>query len=306
MPRLTDTLQGHLAMLVFAALVAGSYSVGAMAANEIAPTALSAARFLLAAVLMLALAPLIGRPLRRAHLAAPWRYGLLGALFAIYFVLMFEALKTAPPVSTAAVFTLTPLMAAGLGWLLLRQRLTGRMAVALGIGGVGALWVVFRADLAALLAFEVGRGETLFFFGCLAHAALPPVLRRLDRGEPQVVSNGLVMVGGCVVLMVAAWREILATDWLNLPAIVWITLAYLAVVTTALSFFLLQFAGRRIPAAKVMAYTYLVPSFVILWELALGNPPPPGLILPGIGLSILALLLLLKDEGEHTPFRAAG
>ena len=39
------------------------------------------------------------------------------------------------PVSASAVFTLTPLMAAGFGWLLLRQVLTARMALALAIGG---------------------------------------------------------------------------------------------------------------------------------------------------------------------------
>ena len=38
----------------------------------------------------------------RAALAAPWRYLLLGASFGAYFVLMFEGLKTALPVSAAA------------------------------------------------------------------------------------------------------------------------------------------------------------------------------------------------------------
>ena len=43
-------------------------------------------------------------------------------------------------------------MAAGFGWLLLRQVTTPRMALALAIGACGALWVIFRADLAALAA----------------------------------------------------------------------------------------------------------------------------------------------------------
>ena len=74
---------------------------------------------------------LSGPGLPRSAWVAPWRYLALGAALAAYFVLMFEALKTAPPVSAAAVFTLTPLMAAGFGWLLMRQRMTARMAVAL-------------------------------------------------------------------------------------------------------------------------------------------------------------------------------
>ena len=83
---------------------------------------------------------------------------------------MFEGLKTAQPVSAAAVFTLVPLMAAGFAWVLLRQVLTPRMALALSIGGCGALWVIFKADLAAFLAFDVGRGEAIYFIGCVSHA----------------------------------------------------------------------------------------------------------------------------------------
>lgn len=40
--------RGHLAMLLFSALVAGSFSLGSLAANEIAPAALNAVRFLIA------------------------------------------------------------------------------------------------------------------------------------------------------------------------------------------------------------------------------------------------------------------
>ena len=62
---------------------------------------------------------------------------MLGGLFAIYFILMFEGLKTAPPVAAAAVFTLTPVMSAGFGWLLLRQVTTGWIALALSVGAGG-------------------------------------------------------------------------------------------------------------------------------------------------------------------------
>jgi hypothetical protein len=35
---------------------------------------------------------------------------------------------------------------------------------------------------------------------------------------------------------------------------------------------------------------------VIGWELALGGSPPPVLVLGGVGLTVVALLMLLKDE----------
>ena len=287
--------QGHLAMLAFSALVAGSFSLGTLAAPLIDPAALTVPRFALAGALVGA-AAFGSRKVTRAALVAPWRYLLLGGLLAIYFVLMFEGLKTAHAVPAAAVFTLTPLMAAGFGWLTLRQRLTPRMGAALALGALGAAWVIFRGDASAALRLEIGRGEVIYFFGCVAHALYAPLVRKLNRGEPAVTFTFLMMVAGFALLTAYGWRAVLETDWAALPAIVWICLVYVAIAASALTFVALQFASLRLPAAKVMAYTYLVPSWVILWEIALGRPLPPALTLPGVGLTMLALLLLLKNE----------
>jgi drug/metabolite transporter (DMT)-like permease len=292
---LTPQAQGHLAMLLFSALVAGSFSLGGMVANEIAPLALNAVRFVIAAVVVGTFA-LVTTGVPRSALAAPWRYVLLGGLFAIYFVLMFEGLKTSAPVSSAAVFTLVPAMAGVFGWFLLRQRMTPRMALALMIGGAGALWVIFRADVAALLAFDVGRGEVVFFFGCIAHALYTPLVRVLNRGESAVVFSLGTLIAGAAWLLVLGAPDIRATDWAALRPTVWITIFYVAICASSITFVLVQFATLRLPSAKVMAYTYLVPSWVIGWEAALGNGLPPLMVAAGAALTVLALLLLLRDD----------
>jgi drug/metabolite transporter (DMT)-like permease len=286
--------RGHLAMLAFSALVAGSFSLGVLAAPHIDPGALSVVRFILAGVLVGA-AAVATTGIPRSAWTSPWRYLVLGGLLGAYFVLMFEGLKSAAPVSAAAVFTLTPVMAAGFGWVFLRQRLTGRMTVALAIGGIGALWVIFRADLAALRRLEIGRGEAIYFIGCVAHAAYAPLVRKLNRGEPAVVFTFGMMVAGTLLLAAYAWPAVLATDWAALPGIVWVTLVYVAVAASALTFVLLQYASLRLPAAKVMAYTYLVPSWVALWEVMLHGVVQPGLVLVGVAMTVLALGLLLKE-----------
>ncbi|WP_170550839.1 DMT family transporter [Ruegeria atlantica] len=289
--------QGHLAMLVFSALVAGSFSLGSLIANQIAPEAITAARFLIASG-VIGVAALLTTGLPRSAAQAPWRYLVLGGLFASYFVLMFHGLKTAPPVSAAAVFTLTPVMSAVAGWVLLRQVTTPRMAFALSVGAVGALWVIFRADWRAFMAFEIGGGEIIYFWGCLAHAIYTPMVRKLNRGEPAVVFTFGTLVAGCVLLTLYGWAEIRATNWANLPLIVWVGLLYVSIFATAASFVLVQFATLRLPSAKVMAYTYLTPSWVILWEVALGQKPPGLLVFVGAILTVVALVLLLKAEGQ--------
>ncbi|MGO4853778.1 DMT family transporter [Phaeovulum sp. W22_SRMD_FR3] len=303
---MSQAFRGHLAMLTFSALVAGSFSLGALTAPLITPTALNTMRFALAAGLVIGLAlfqmraaraqgEAEPRPGRADPFRAPWRYAILGLLYALYFVLMFEALKTAAPVSVSAVFTLTPLIAAGFGYLLLRQRMTARIALALTLGAGGALWVIFRGDMAALLRFDLGRGEAIYFLGCVGHALYTPLVRKLNRGEPAPVFTSGILTAATILLGLWSLRDIAATDWAALPAVVWITIVYTAVFATAASAMILQYASQRLPSAKVMAYTYLTPVWVILWQTALGQSGPGWIILPGLGATLVALALLLRD-----------
>ena len=279
-------------MFAFSGLVAGSFALGVMVANEIAPEAFTALRFAIAGVLVGALAAWRGIP--RSALRAPWRFLVLGGVFAAYFVLMFHGLKTADAVSAAAVFTLTPLMSAGFGYLLLGQRMTRTIAVGLAIGATGALWVIFRADLSAVLRFDVGRGEVIYFVGCIAHALYTPLVARLNRGESPTVFTFGTLVAGCLILLAIGAPSMIRTDWAALPSVVWIALAYISVFASAATFLLLQIATLRIPSSKVMAYTYLTPSWVILWTILLGGAAPPLLVAVGVGLTVLALVILLE------------
>ncbi len=298
-----QALLGHAAMLGFSAAVSGSFSLGAMVANDIAPVALSALRLLLASMVLAALVSVVpgsgragGRAFTRADLAAPWRYAVLGGLYGGYFVLMFEGLKTAQPVAAGAVFTLTPLMTAAIAWPLLGQRLRPDVGLALLIGAVGAVWVIFRGNLSALIGFEVGRGEAIYFIACVLHALYAPMLRRLNRGESAMVTASLVTLGGFVLVGAYGWRAVLATDWGGLPPLVWGTLAYLVVFATAFAASSMQFAVQRLPSSKVLAYTYLTPVWIILWELALGHGVPGLAAAPGIVLTVGALLTLLRAD----------
>jgi drug/metabolite transporter (DMT)-like permease len=284
-------LVGHLAMLLFAALVSGSYSLGAMAAPHIGPAAINAVRFVFGIAVMAAAAAIVLRgnvPAPRA----PWRFLVLGMLMAVFFVTMFVSLRLAGPVSTGAVFTLMPLMAAGFGRLFLGEVPRPVVLLSLVLAACGAVWVIFRGDVAALLAFDVGAGEVLFLVGVACHAAYAPLVRRLNRGEPLVAFTLWTLFGTGLWIALYGLGEILATDWTSLPAVVWIAVAYLAVFTTAGTTFLVQFAVLRLPAAKVLAYNYLTPSFVIVYEGLLGHGWTTASVAAGALVTMAALLLL--------------
>ncbi len=286
----------HAAMLLFAALIAGSFTTGALVVPYIHPIPLNAVRFLLAAAIMGAVAFGVARQ-RFAFPPAPWRYAVMGVLMAIYFVTMFIALTMTLPVATSAVYTLVPLMTAGTALVLVGQRSGPMVIFSLVLAGLGAVWVIFHGDIQALLSFDVGRGELIYFIGCVAYAIYTPLLRRYSRGEPSLVQSFWTLLATAIWIALSGIPDILATDWLHLPPVVWWVVLYLAAGPTALCFFLIQFASLRLPAPKVIAYGYLTPAFVIVFEALAGHGLPSIAIMAGAGVTVLGLvvLALVKD-----------
>ena len=287
-----NELRGHLAMLAFSGLVAGSFALGVKVANDITPAAFTLIRFVIA-VSILATVLLIKTEFTKKVFKAPWRFFVLGGCIAIYFVLMFEGLKIASSVSLAAVFTFAPLLSGLFGYIFVRQKMSLSIFTALVIGAIGALWVVFEGNFQRLIMLEFGLGEMIFFCGVVFHALYTPLSRKLNRGESPLVFAFATTLGATVLMIFYGVGDVYQTDLLNLSWMVWLTLFYTALFASALTFFLIQYATLVLPSSKVMAYTYLVPSWALMWELGLGQNISIYNIGLGILLTIFALVILL-------------
>lgn len=292
---MTRELKGHLAMLCFSALVAGSFALGALIADSVSPIVVTVIRLAITALFLGGII-LVTQPLCRASFRAPWRYIVLGACLALYFILMFEALKTSPAISLSVEFTMAPFISGLFGYLILRQKITFRMLIALLVGTVGAIWVIFEGDFQKLLEFQIGRGELLFLVGMSFYALYVPLVRKLNRDEPPLVYTFAITVGALLVTIPFAFGDVMNTNFAEVRPLDWAVILYLAVLASAATFSLIQYAALCLPSVKVMAHTYLTPSWVIVWQLALGGNAPSATDLIGVGFTIVALFLLLKNQ----------
>jgi len=282
---------GHLAMVSFATLIAGSFTLGAMAVPFLEPAALNSLRFFLATCIIGALCLTIG-PRSISLPKSPWRFAVLGLPLAVYFITMFVALKTTSPVSTGAVFTLGPFMAAGFGYLLLKQVSKPVVLLSLLIAGLGSVWVIFRGDINAILGFEIGYGETVYFLGCVGHALYAPLVKRLNRGEHLLLFSFWTLAATTGWISLYGISEILSASWSALPPIVWLSIAYLSIFTTAGTTYLVQYASMRLPASKVLSYVYLTPVIVILLEGLAGHGWASWSVLAGAIIIVMGLVVL--------------
>ena len=133
-----EKLKGHLAMLLFAVLIAGSFSFGGLAARYMDAEPLMLWRYIMTIAVMAALAFGFFRVPARFPKEA-WRFLLLGALIAIYMLTMFMALEFTSPITTGAVFTLMPLLSAAFALPVLGQKTRPGVLAGLIIAAAGAI-----------------------------------------------------------------------------------------------------------------------------------------------------------------------
>lgn len=288
---------GHMAMLLFSLLVSGSFVLGSIIANLISPDLVTFLRFLIA---FIAIAILIFYQSKFCFLKylSIGRSLILGALISIYFITMFEGLKTASSTSMAVVFTLTPLLAGFFDLIFSNRVMSKKVWITVVVAAIGALWIIFDGNIQNFINFKVGYGEKLFFIGCICHALYAALIPKFNNGEPAIIQTFGTLISGIIILGLFSNKEIIYYSWIDFPVIVLLTILYLAIFATAASFFLIQYSAVRLSSIKVMAYTYAVPIWVVLLQIIFLQQLPNTITFVGAFVILVSLLILLfNDEG---------
>ncbi|MEA3252183.1 MAG: DMT family transporter [Pseudomonadota bacterium] len=290
--------RAHAGLLLWALLVGLSFPAVGLMSEGLPPLLLTAIRFMIAA---LALWPLVHHApsLRPGH-AGLLLYALMGLCLTGFFGAMFWAAHRASAVSMATLFVSVPLLAYCLGLALRVERLAWRLPSILLTGALGALalaWAESGGDWAAL---RFGRGEAVFFVGCIA-SALYPVLSKwgLERGwlstSAGVRTFWSLALGGALIALVGLVRGG-GADLARMTPSDALILVYLGLFSSGLTFWLQQRATAVLTPGAVTAYSYLVP-FVSMLLLFIREPQRLDWTwLPGSLLVMLAIALLLRRD----------
>ncbi len=282
-----------LLLITLAALLWGTIGVATRTIYELTDTnAISIGFFRLAfSVPALAVACwyTLGRTALRIIPADLRWMGLIGVAMATYQVCYFAAIaRVGVTVAVLIALCTAPVMVAVLSAMLLHERLTQRILLALGCALVGTtLLVGMPAELEAQHQTLIG---ALLAFGAALSYSTVTLCSRMLAGryhplQPITVGFGI----GAIMLLPVA----LATGLvLSYPLAGWALLLHLGLIPTALGYVLFLAGLRHTPATSASIVTLLEPltSAVLAWLLFAERLGPLGLI--GALLLTGAMLLL--------------
>ena len=269
-------------LVALAAIWGASFLFVRIAAPVIGPVATADLRMLIAGAALLLYYAVSGFD---AQWRLRWReYLAIGALNSAAPFLLYAYAALQLSVGLLAVLNATsPMWAALLGALLLREPLTPTRAAGLAIGMAGVAMVSGAEASTRWLSIAAGLGAAL----CYALTGI--ALRRWGRGAPaRGMAVGTQLTGGLLLLPLLA----LAPPGNLTPGIAAAMLA-LGMVCGALAYILYFRLIADIGATGALTVTYLIPLFGVLWgALALGEELTAMRVLGALVVTAGTLLVL--------------
>jgi len=220
---------------------------------------------------------------------------------AVGFAGMFVGGGLVTPGLASVLANAQPLLAAILGFFVLRERLLGRVGFALGLG-FGGIVVIAGPGLLAGSSNSTPVGIGFVLLAACGVAVSNVLLKRLAGRVPPVFGVACQLLVGAFALAVAA-RIVEPSEritW-NLPFVV--TLVTLAVLGTAVAFVLWFSLLRRAELNRLNTYTFLTPVFGLLIAALFYEERLSPLEWSGASLVILAVVVSSRATGSPGPER---
>ena len=259
----------------FAVVVWGaSFIATKVALREAAPETVVWLRFAIG-VVVLGIAAAARRELFRPS-AKDWAYfALLGALgITLHQWLQSTGLQTAQAATSAWIVATTPVYMALLGWLALKEKLSARQALGIGLAALGVLLVVSKGDLRSLIGGKSGTiGDLLIVISAPNWAVFSALSRKGLGKHPATGMMFYVMALGWLFSSVLFFGGPGLGDIAGLTQEGWLGVLFLGIGCSGLAYIFWYDALQVIPVSQVGSFLYVEPVVaVIVAAFVLGEP----------------------------------
>ncbi|MEP7002924.1 MAG: DMT family transporter [Chloroflexota bacterium] len=282
----------------------GSWTAGKLGVGSVPPLELSAVRFTIAGLIMLALARATNQSLGLVR----WKLLLVAAFFGIfaYNALVFVGL-TLGPASDGAVLvpTLNPVLTVFIATFL-GERLTRNKVAGIACATIGAIVVILSAQGGTSFSQQRLTGDLLMLGGAACwsiYATLGAITTR--TGSPLGVT-AVASLAGAVMLFPFGFLEHGYQDVPAWPVSAWLDIAYLVIFATIVGFVLFYWNVRRFGAGMASMVSYLVPVFALVQAVLLLGEQVTLTQVAGGAIILLGVRLATWQAQAATPLEDAG
>ena len=281
--------------LAFAFMWSSAFTSARIIVQDASPLASLSLRFLISGLLGIAIAWALGQTWRLTR--AQWRATILFGICqnALYLGFNFVAMQTVEASLAAIIASALPLLVALAGWLIFRERLSGRAITGLLAGFVGVGLIMGSRLSGGVDAL----GVAYCVLGVMALTFATLAVRGASSGGNVLMIVGIQMLVGSAALAVTAalMEDVFLTPTWPLA----LAFAYTTLVPGLLATWVWFMLVNRIGTVRAATFHFLNPFFgVAVAAVLLGESLGPLDVL-GVGIITLSILVVQLERQKPKP-----
>lgn len=282
----------YLLMTLAVLFWAGNFILGRAFHSDIPPVALAFWRWAIASLLIIGPAC---KHLRRdlPEILRCWPAVLLLSTLGIaaFNTLAYSGLQYTLAINAFLVQSLMPVLIVALSFLIFREKIRRIQAVGILVSLCGAVTIIARGDLGAILALRFNQGDLLVAAAVICYAGYSVMLRKRPSIHPLSFIAVTFWLGTIIISPLYAW-EAINVRTMNVEATTFAVIGYVSIFPSIISYLCFNRGVELIGANRAGLFIHLMPVFGslmaiiflgerFLWYHGLGI----GLIMAGIYLA---------------------
>ena len=208
-------------------------------------------------------------------------------------------LSITTPSNASIVTTSLPIFAMILSALILKEPITGKKALGVGIGCSGALILIMSSATAHDSRIGDIRGDLLCIFAQLSFALYLALYRDFLRRYSPITVSKWMFTWAAVLLSPFMLPHAVQTDWSLVTPGAWAGTAFVVFFGTYVAYLLMQTAQKTLRPTVVSIYNYMQPVVAVSVSLAAGMCVFTWKQALAVALVFSGVWLVIKSKSRH-------
>lgn len=190
---------------------------------------------------------------------------------ALNMLVFFKGLSLSTPINSAVLITTTPIIVLILSAVILKEKISGRKILGIGIGLLGALGLILFGSEIRHDAPNIPLGNFLIFMNSMFYGSYLVVVKVLiTKYHPFTFMKWLFSLG-VLICLPFGYDEFMQISWSTLPMEAYWGISFVILGTTFCTYLFNIFALTQLKASTLSAFVYVQPLVGIGYAIVTGQ-----------------------------------
>jgi drug/metabolite transporter (DMT)-like permease len=183
-------------------------------------------------------------------------------------LMFFYGLNLTSPINAAIILTCNPILVLLISALVIRERITSRKIMGIGLGLTGAVGLILFKGTSALSS-DGFIGDLFVFLNATSYAIYLVLVKPLMQKYKPMTVIKWVFLFGFIYVLPFGWTQFQEIEWATFTTNIWWAFAFVVIGTTFLAYLFNIFGLKELSPSVVSIYIYSQPLIASIMAIAL-------------------------------------